>query len=97
MSFDESGEINSGFDIVNWVTFPNKSFLRVKVGWMNLQALPSGEFTMNEEIITWHSIFSQVRSEYTVYKTENVQKWAILARISADDVLITFNQYFYSL
>ncbi|XP_015281622.1 PREDICTED: vomeronasal type-2 receptor 26-like [Gekko japonicus] len=60
VTFDKSGETKSGFDITNWVTFPNKSFSRVKVGWMDCQTSPGGEFAINEEIITWHSTFCQV-------------------------------------
>nr|XP_028560326.1 vomeronasal type-2 receptor 26-like [Podarcis muralis] len=60
VSFDENGELVSGFDIVNWVLFPNKSFLRVKVGGMDPQALPDQKFTVNEKAITWHRIFNQV-------------------------------------
>lgn len=64
VSFDENGELVSGFDIVNWVLFPNKSFLRVKVGGMDPQALPDQKFTVNEKAITWHRIFNQVGSKY---------------------------------
>ncbi|XP_061447772.1 vomeronasal type-2 receptor 26-like [Rhineura floridana] len=53
VSLNEKGELESGFDIINWVTFPNRSFLRVKVGRMDPPA--SREFTINEEIITWHT------------------------------------------
>ncbi|XP_061447680.1 vomeronasal type-2 receptor 26-like [Rhineura floridana] len=60
MSFDENGELAAGFDIINWVTFPNQSFLTVKVGRVNPQATPDLEFTMKEEVITWHSMFNQV-------------------------------------
>ncbi|XP_066486027.1 vomeronasal type-2 receptor 26-like [Tiliqua scincoides] len=60
ISFDEEGELVGGFDLINWVTFPNQSFLRVKTGMMDPQALPGKEFTMNEEAITWHSVFNQV-------------------------------------
>uniref|UniRef100_A0A670JF80 G-protein coupled receptors family 3 profile domain-containing protein n=1 Tax=Podarcis muralis TaxID=64176 RepID=A0A670JF80_PODMU len=36
LSLDGKGELESGFDIINWVTFPNKSFSRVKVGrWIH--------------------------------------------------------------
>uniref|UniRef100_A0A670K3W5 G-protein coupled receptors family 3 profile domain-containing protein n=1 Tax=Podarcis muralis TaxID=64176 RepID=A0A670K3W5_PODMU len=51
VSFDENGELVSGFDIVNWVLFPNKSFLRVKVGGMDPQALPDQKFTVNEKVL----------------------------------------------
>ncbi|XP_015275358.1 PREDICTED: vomeronasal type-2 receptor 26-like [Gekko japonicus] len=58
--FNENGEIASGFDIINWVTLPNKSFVRVKVGRMDPQASPGREFTINEEAITWPSMVKQV-------------------------------------
>ncbi|XP_060138028.1 vomeronasal type-2 receptor 26-like [Zootoca vivipara] len=32
VSFSENGEVDAGFDITNVVTFPNNSFMRVKVG-----------------------------------------------------------------
>ncbi|XP_062992837.1 vomeronasal type-2 receptor 26-like [Elgaria multicarinata webbii] len=60
VSFDENGELASGLDIINWVTFPNKSFLGMKVGRMDPQASPDQELTINKEAITWHSIFNQV-------------------------------------
>ncbi|XP_066486022.1 vomeronasal type-2 receptor 26-like [Tiliqua scincoides] len=60
VSFDEEHELAGGFDLINWVIFPNQSFLRVKVGMMNPQAFPGKEFTINEETITWHSMFNQV-------------------------------------
>ncbi|XP_044293646.1 vomeronasal type-2 receptor 26-like [Varanus komodoensis] len=31
VSFDENGELAAEFDVINWVTLPNNSFLRVKV------------------------------------------------------------------
>ncbi|XP_054850315.1 vomeronasal type-2 receptor 26-like [Eublepharis macularius] len=59
MSFDENGEVAAGFDIVNWITFPNKSFLRVKVGRMDPEAPKNKEFSINETIITWNHQFKQ--------------------------------------
>ncbi|XP_077169362.1 vomeronasal type-2 receptor 26-like [Paroedura picta] len=58
--FNEKGELESGYDIINWVTFPNQTFLNIKVGRMDPQA-PSGmEFTINEKKIVWHKKFNQV-------------------------------------
>ncbi|XP_054850279.1 vomeronasal type-2 receptor 26-like [Eublepharis macularius] len=58
--FDENGELAAGLDIVNWVTFPNQSFLRVKVGKMDPLALPGRELSVNVETIAWHYSFNQV-------------------------------------
>ncbi|XP_066486256.1 vomeronasal type-2 receptor 26-like [Tiliqua scincoides] len=58
--FNEKGELTSGFDIINWVTFPHQTFSKVKVGWMDPHAIRGEEFSINEKAITWHSIFKQV-------------------------------------
>ncbi|XP_054850264.1 vomeronasal type-2 receptor 26-like [Eublepharis macularius] len=60
VSFNENGELEGGFDIINWVTFPNKSFLRVKVGKMDPQAPRGSKFSINQTLIKWHSRFNQV-------------------------------------
>ncbi|XP_066486254.1 vomeronasal type-2 receptor 26-like [Tiliqua scincoides] len=60
VSFNKDGELVAGFDIINWVTFPNQSFLKVKLGGMDPQAPEGKEFSINEEAITWHSIFKQL-------------------------------------
>ncbi|XP_070584037.1 vomeronasal type-2 receptor 26-like [Erythrolamprus reginae] len=59
ISFDQNGVVAAGFDIVNLMTFPNKSFLRMKVGNVDHSAPPDKVLTINE-IITWHSWFNQV-------------------------------------
>ncbi|XP_062992833.1 vomeronasal type-2 receptor 26-like [Elgaria multicarinata webbii] len=56
VTFDENGELADGFDIINWVTFANQSFLRMKVG----SIFPDQKFTLNEEAISWHRTFNQV-------------------------------------
>ncbi|XP_033024115.1 vomeronasal type-2 receptor 26-like [Lacerta agilis] len=58
--FNEKHELEGGFDIINWVTFPNKSFLRVKVGKMDPLAPLGSDFSIDEKIITWHQSFNQV-------------------------------------
>ncbi|XP_058038610.1 vomeronasal type-2 receptor 26-like [Ahaetulla prasina] len=59
ISFDQNGELISGLDIENWVTFPNQSFYRVKVGKLDPWATEDQIFTIHEEAITWHSTFNQ--------------------------------------
>lgn len=63
ISFDENGDLAAGFDIINWIMFPNKSFAKVKIGRMDPQ-LPQGrEFFINETMITWYSSFNQVGTD----------------------------------
>ncbi|XP_034993128.2 vomeronasal type-2 receptor 26-like [Zootoca vivipara] len=60
VSFSENRQLEGGFDITNLVTFPNNSFLRVKVGRVNLQAAPAMGFPINEGKMVWHRSFQQV-------------------------------------
>ncbi|XP_029138828.1 vomeronasal type-2 receptor 26-like [Protobothrops mucrosquamatus] len=57
--FDQNREIVQELDIINWVTFPNQSFTGVKVGKMDPQSPPEEAFTINEDIMRWHSWFNQ--------------------------------------
>ncbi|KAF7238012.1 Vomeronasal type-2 receptor 26 [Varanus komodoensis] len=63
VSLDENGELESGFDIINWVTFPNKSFSRVKVGRMDPWDVQAKELTIDEDTITWHDAFDQLMAQ----------------------------------
>ncbi|XP_062993247.1 vomeronasal type-2 receptor 26-like [Elgaria multicarinata webbii] len=60
MSFNEKREMGGGFDVVNMVTFPNKSFQKVKVGRLDSSASEGEELTFNEDMIVWHRCFNQV-------------------------------------
>ncbi|XP_063158723.1 vomeronasal type-2 receptor 26-like [Candoia aspera] len=60
ISFDENGEFVGGFDVINWVTFPNQSFLRVKVGTIDPEGLPHQLLTISEDDIIWPTWFNQV-------------------------------------
>nr|XP_056720174.1 vomeronasal type-2 receptor 26-like [Euleptes europaea] len=51
--FDENGELAAGCDIISWVTFPNRSFQRVQVGRVDLQAPEGEEFSIDEDVIVW--------------------------------------------
>ncbi|XP_067325677.1 vomeronasal type-2 receptor 26-like [Anolis sagrei] len=61
ISFNTNGELVAGFDIINWVTFPNETFNRVKVGRIEPQSLPAIEFTVHEDAIVWPSWFNQAQ------------------------------------
>ncbi|XP_054850005.1 vomeronasal type-2 receptor 26-like [Eublepharis macularius] len=60
MHFNENGEMNASFDVTNWVTFPNGSFIRVKVGTFDPWAFPGKELTICDDQIVWHRTFNQV-------------------------------------
>ncbi|XP_072859814.2 vomeronasal type-2 receptor 26-like [Pogona vitticeps] len=59
ISFDESGSLLAGFDIINWITFANNSFLRVKVGKVEPHAARDNIFTIHEDNIVWPNSFNQ--------------------------------------
>ncbi|XP_061447390.1 vomeronasal type-2 receptor 26-like [Rhineura floridana] len=58
--FNEHGEFVARFDITNMVTFPNNSYVRVRVGRLDPQAPPGKVFTINEERLEWHRDLLQV-------------------------------------
>ncbi|XP_070583840.1 vomeronasal type-2 receptor 26-like [Erythrolamprus reginae] len=61
ISFNQNGESISGFDIINWISFPNWSFLRVKVGRLDTIASSDKFFSICENAIIWPRSFNQVR------------------------------------
>ncbi|XP_060110751.1 vomeronasal type-2 receptor 26-like [Heteronotia binoei] len=57
--FNDNGRLVAGFDLTNLVTFPNNSYIRVKVGKLDSQSLPGKELTIHEDRIEWHGDLSQ--------------------------------------
>ncbi|KAH0626277.1 hypothetical protein JD844_001181 [Phrynosoma platyrhinos] len=57
--FNEHGELATGIDITNLITFPNNSYVRVKVGRLHSQGLPDNTFKIHAERIQWHENFIQ--------------------------------------
>uniref|UniRef100_A0A8D0E5K2 G-protein coupled receptors family 3 profile domain-containing protein n=1 Tax=Salvator merianae TaxID=96440 RepID=A0A8D0E5K2_SALMN len=55
ISFDGNGELAAGYDIINWIIFPNKTFTRMKVGMIT----PEASFHINSDIIQWPRSSSQ--------------------------------------
>ncbi|XP_054850401.1 vomeronasal type-2 receptor 26-like [Eublepharis macularius] len=60
LSFNDKGEMGAALDIVNLVTFPNKSFQRVKIGRVNPNAPEGQEFIIHDNMIVWQISFNQV-------------------------------------
>ncbi|XP_060541321.1 vomeronasal type-2 receptor 26-like [Pantherophis guttatus] len=58
--FNENGDLVTGFDIINWVTFPNETFIKVKVGKIDPTASPDKLITLSAQDITWPATFNQV-------------------------------------
>ncbi|XP_070584119.1 vomeronasal type-2 receptor 26-like [Erythrolamprus reginae] len=61
ISFDERGELATGFDVINWVTFPNQSFHRIKIGNIAPVTFPKNLLTISTEKIIWPAMFNQVQ------------------------------------
>uniref|UniRef100_A0A8C5S836 G-protein coupled receptors family 3 profile domain-containing protein n=1 Tax=Laticauda laticaudata TaxID=8630 RepID=A0A8C5S836_LATLA len=53
VSFSEDGLGSACYDLFNWVLYPNRSFVPIKVGQVNPEALPGQDFTINSDGITW--------------------------------------------
>ncbi|KAL8176267.1 UNVERIFIED_CONTAM: hypothetical protein K2H54_027593 [Gekko kuhli] len=51
----ENEALSTGYDIINWVTFPNNSFLKVQVGMIS----SSQAFAINEKAIMWNDRFKE--------------------------------------
>ncbi|XP_053225717.1 vomeronasal type-2 receptor 26-like [Podarcis raffonei] len=58
--FNENREIVAGFDITSLVTFPNNSYVKVKVGRLDPQTPPGEVLTINEDRLEWHRELFQV-------------------------------------
>nr|XP_056720100.1 vomeronasal type-2 receptor 26-like [Euleptes europaea] len=54
VTFNEHGELKGGFDITNMVTFPNESYVRVKIGRLDPQVPLSERVTIDEDRIQWN-------------------------------------------
>ncbi|XP_070793959.1 vomeronasal type-2 receptor 26-like, partial [Pituophis catenifer annectens] len=53
VSFSEDRLGSACYDLLNWVLFPNRSFVPVKVGQVNPEAPPGQDFTINSDGIVW--------------------------------------------
>ncbi|XP_070794428.1 vomeronasal type-2 receptor 116-like [Pituophis catenifer annectens] len=53
ISFSEDGLGSARYDLLNWVLFPNRSFIPIKVGQVNPEAPPGQDFPINSDGIIW--------------------------------------------
>ncbi|KAK9397885.1 type-2 vomeronasal receptor [Crotalus adamanteus] len=61
VSFSQNGELEAGFDIMNWIVFPNQSFVRVRIGRINGMGSQEIMFSSPDESIVWPRRFNQVQ------------------------------------
>ncbi|XP_032092122.1 vomeronasal type-2 receptor 26-like [Thamnophis elegans] len=61
VSFDQNGVVRGGFDVTNWIVFPNQSFIRLKIGNIDHLHPPDEMLNINNENISWHKWFNQVQ------------------------------------
>uniref|UniRef100_A0A2D4FXM1 GPCR family 3 nine cysteines domain-containing protein n=2 Tax=Micrurus corallinus TaxID=54390 RepID=A0A2D4FXM1_MICCO len=59
ISFGPHGELETGFDIFNWVTFPNKSFVKVQIGKTDPLVPPEKLLTISAKEAVWPLTFNQ--------------------------------------
>ncbi|XP_077169411.1 vomeronasal type-2 receptor 26-like [Paroedura picta] len=60
VAFNEHGEMKGGFDITNLITFPNNSYVRVKIGRVDPQEPLSKRVIIHEDRIKWNRHLLQV-------------------------------------
>ncbi|XP_015281481.1 PREDICTED: vomeronasal type-2 receptor 26-like [Gekko japonicus] len=60
LSFNGNKEIGAGFDIMNLVTLPNKSFVRVKVGRVDPSVPEGKQLIIHEDLFVWQTAFNQI-------------------------------------
>ncbi|XP_070794799.1 vomeronasal type-2 receptor 116-like [Pituophis catenifer annectens] len=53
VSFSENGLGSARYDLLNWVLFPNRSFVPTKVGQINPRAPLGQDFTIKKDVIIW--------------------------------------------
>nr|XP_060638921.1 vomeronasal type-2 receptor 26-like [Anolis sagrei ordinatus] len=61
VSFNQNGEIETGFDIINWVIFPNLSIVKVKIGKADPHVPVEKRLSIPASDITWPRMFNQVQ------------------------------------
>ncbi|KAK9408941.1 type-2 vomeronasal receptor [Crotalus adamanteus] len=53
VSFSENGLGSARYDLLNWIFFPNQSFVPMKIGQIDHGISPGHNFTINSDAIVW--------------------------------------------
>ncbi|KAK9397708.1 type-2 vomeronasal receptor [Crotalus adamanteus] len=59
IAFNENGDLAAAYDIINLITFPNRSFQKVQVGHIEPQSSQKEDLTINTTAIVWNPKFKQ--------------------------------------
>ncbi|XP_032092186.1 vomeronasal type-2 receptor 26-like [Thamnophis elegans] len=59
IAFNENGNLAAAYDIINLITFPNRSFQKVQVGHIEPQSSKKEDFAINTSVIVWNPKFKQ--------------------------------------
>ncbi|XP_067325692.1 vomeronasal type-2 receptor 26-like [Anolis sagrei] len=60
VSFNQNGEIEAGFDIINWVIFSNFSILKVKIGMIDPHVSVEKRLSISACDITWPNMVQPI-------------------------------------
>ncbi|XP_070588736.1 vomeronasal type-2 receptor 26-like [Erythrolamprus reginae] len=53
ISFSENGLGSASYDLLNWIFFPNQSFVPMKVGQIDHKTFPDQDFMIHSDAIVW--------------------------------------------
>ncbi|KAG6472982.1 type-2 vomeronasal receptor [Crotalus adamanteus] len=59
IAFNENGNLAAAYDIINLITFPNRSFQKVQVGHIEPQSSQKEDLTIDTTAIVWNPKFKQ--------------------------------------
>lgn len=89
--FSDHGELEAGFDLVNMVTFPNNSYVRVQVGRLDYQTPLGKELTIQQDKIEWHRSLSQVRNLHCFSTDKISHQSKVVLSVVMDPLILPAN------
>ncbi|XP_025031784.1 vomeronasal type-2 receptor 26-like [Python bivittatus] len=78
---NEKREAAGGFDLINLITFPNRSLQRVRVGKLDPNAPKVKELFTDEDLIVWHPAFNQHRDTPIVKANNRALTYTLLVSL----------------